>query len=87
MSCFSKPIRALVTCIALVCAFSAPALAQNTDYPLKPIHIVVTFPPGGSSDAMVRILSPRLSDKLGQQVVVDNRPGGKVTTMWMGLLG
>ncbi len=44
-------------------------------FPTKPIHVVVTFPPGGSSDAVVRMLVPRLNEKLGQQVVVDNRPG------------
>ncbi len=51
------------------------AQAQKSDYPNKPIRLVVTFPPGGSSDGVVRILVPRLSEKLGQQVVVDNRPG------------
>jgi tripartite-type tricarboxylate transporter receptor subunit TctC len=51
-----------------------PAQAQ-TEFPNKPIRIVVTFPPGGSADAVVRMLTPRLTEKLGQQVVVDNRPG------------
>jgi tripartite-type tricarboxylate transporter receptor subunit TctC len=51
------------------------AVAQGADYPSKPIKIVVTFPPGGSSDAIVRILSTRLNDKLGQALVIDNRPG------------
>ena len=44
-------------------------------FPTKPIHVVVTFPPGGSTDAVVRMLVPRLNEKLGQQVIVDNRPG------------
>jgi tripartite-type tricarboxylate transporter receptor subunit TctC len=51
------------------------AHAQKTDYPNKPIRMVVTFPPGGSTDVVLRMLLPRLNDKLGQQVVVDNRPG------------
>ncbi len=61
----------------LAFAFSAslPVGAQPTDYPNKPIKVVVTFPPGGSSDAIIRMLSPRLNDKLGQPLVVDNRPG------------
>jgi len=52
-----------------------PAEAQPTDYPQKPIKVVVTFPPGGSSDAIVRILSGRINEKLGQPLVIDNRPG------------
>jgi tripartite-type tricarboxylate transporter receptor subunit TctC len=55
--------------------YSGLAFAQTTDYPNKPIKIVVTFPPGGSSDAIIRILSTRLNDKLGQPLVIDNRPG------------
>ena len=50
----------------------APAAA---DWPRQPIRMVVTFPPGGSADAVVRMLVPRLNEKLGQPVVVDNRPG------------
>ena len=55
--------------------YSGLAFAQTADYPNKPIKIVVTFPPGGSSDAIIRILSTRLNDKLGQPLVIDNRPG------------
>lgn len=73
--------RRFVQCPQWLCvlafAFSAsiPVGAQPTDYPNKPIKVVVTFPPGGSSDAIIRMLSPRLNDKLGQPLVVDNRPG------------
>jgi tripartite-type tricarboxylate transporter receptor subunit TctC len=51
------------------------AQAQAGDYPSKPIRVVVTFPPGGSTDAVLRLLAPRLGERLGQQIVVDNRPG------------
>jgi len=56
---------------------AVPAAAQTAppDYPNKPIRVVVTFPPGGSTDAVIRMLTPRLNDKLGQAVIVDNRPG------------
>ena len=60
---------------AAVLALALPAVQAQTDFPNKPIRIVVTFPPGGSADAVVRLLAPRLNEKLGQQVVVDNRPG------------
>ncbi len=53
----------------------APAHAQGADYPTKPIRMVVTFPPGGSTDAVIRLIEPRLNERLGQQIVVDNRPG------------
>ncbi len=54
---------------------SLSVVAQAADYPSKPIKIVVTFPPGGSADAIIRILSTRLNDKMGQPLVIDNRPG------------
>jgi len=61
--------------VAMLALGTASATLAQADYPNKPIRVVVTFPPGGSADAVVRSLVPRLNDKLGQQVVVDNRPG------------
>ena len=69
-------VRALVA--LAVAALSTTAFAQAgapSDYPKQPIRMVVTFPPGGSADAVVRMVAPRLEEKLGQPVVVDNRPG------------
>jgi tripartite-type tricarboxylate transporter receptor subunit TctC len=48
---------------------------QSTSYPTKPIKIIVGFAPGGGSDFIARTLSKNLQDKLGQSVIVDNRPG------------
>ena len=56
-------------------AVAATAQGPAADYPKQPVRMVVTFPPGGSADAVVRMIVPRLSEKLGQQVIVDNRPG------------
>lgn len=63
--------------LALASAVLSGSLqAQTSDFPRQqPIRMVVTFPPGGSADAVVRMLLPRLNERLGQQVVVDNRPG------------
>ena len=54
-------------------AFAAVALAA--DYPTRPVRMVVPFAPGGASDFVGRILQPRMSELLGQQVVIDNRSG------------
>lgn len=51
------------------------AWAQAPAWPSKPISLVVTYPPGGGADAMARLIAPRLSESLGQNVVVENKPG------------
>jgi tripartite-type tricarboxylate transporter receptor subunit TctC len=61
--------------IAFIAAMVVAFAAQAQEWPAKPVRIVVPFPPGGSADLMPRILSERLSEKWGQPVIVDNRPG------------
>jgi len=60
--------------LALMLAGASPcALAQA--FPAKPVRIIVAFPPGGGTDIVARTISPKLSEFLGQQVVIDNRSG------------
>src|SRR3954469_18970128 len=56
-------------------AFAPTALAQSSPYPNKPIRIVVPFAPGGGSDFIARFIAQRLTTGLGQQVIVENKPG------------
>jgi tripartite-type tricarboxylate transporter receptor subunit TctC len=72
MTTLARTLLALATGLTML---AGAGQAQTPDYPNKPIRMVVTFPPGGSTDVVVRMLVPRLNEKLGQQVVVDNRPG------------
>jgi len=68
------PICSL-TVVAALAATSASAQTPTPTWPARPIRMIVTFPPGGSTDAVVRIIAPKLGERLGQQIIVDNRPG------------
>jgi tripartite-type tricarboxylate transporter receptor subunit TctC len=65
----------LIAAFVLALALSpAPGFAQAT-YPNKPIRMIVPFAPGGASDFVARIVTPKLGDALGQQIIIDNRAG------------
>ena len=75
----NKRLHALVctavasaTCIAMTVL---PGLAKASDYPVRPVTIVVGYSPGGANDVLARIVAEKLSLSLGQSVVVENRPG------------
>jgi tripartite-type tricarboxylate transporter receptor subunit TctC len=65
-----------LACIAACAALMpSPAPAQGDIYPSKPIKVIVPFPAGGAADLSIRTLGPKLTEFLGQPIVIDNKPG------------
>jgi tripartite-type tricarboxylate transporter receptor subunit TctC len=67
-----KQVRALAVA-ALALGFAAAAFAQS--YPSRPIRVIVPYPPGDAADILSRLIGPKVSERLAQQMVVENRPG------------
>ncbi len=70
---FTTPLRLLALAVAALGLVCSAARAQ--DYPVKPVKWVVPYPPGGTTDILARLIGQYLSEHLGQQFVIDNRPG------------
>jgi tripartite-type tricarboxylate transporter receptor subunit TctC len=68
--------RTTIACLTLFVAQFAVESASAQTYPTRPIRVIVTTSPGGLSDVFVRTLTEPLHKRLGQPVVVENRPGG-----------
>ena len=62
-------------CTLLLLLIASSTMAQPAAYPSRPVRIVAGFPPGSSIDTLARVLGPKLNERLGQPVVIDNRPG------------
>src|ERR1700709_1956595 len=58
-----------------ISAFASMGTASALDYPTRPVRFVVGYPPGGATDILARLIGQRLSEKLGQQFVIENKPG------------
>ena len=71
-------ISKIVAYIALIGALFALGIAAHAQqpYPSRPVRYIIPFPPGGSTDPMGRMVAAKLTERMGQQVIVDNRPGG-----------
>jgi tripartite-type tricarboxylate transporter receptor subunit TctC len=73
MKAFFYSLLAALLCIA---GGASPEPAQAQSYPTKPVRLVIPYPPGGGTDTIMRPFVQHLSERLGQQVVIDNRGGG-----------
>ncbi len=67
---------ALAACLAALVSLAVPASAQDA-YPAKPIRVVVGYSAGGGNDLVMRVIAPKMSEALGQPVIVENRPGAQ----------
>ena len=78
---FPRTIRTIATVLGLMLALAVPAFAD--DYPSRPITVIVPFPPGGSSDIVMRLVAHKVSESTGQTIIIENRPGaaGNVAAM------
>src|SRR3954454_2585883 len=68
-----RPMSRLALAVLAAVLATAPVLAQP--YPNRPITLVVPFPPGGSTGIVARVIAEKMSETLGQSIVIDNRPG------------
>ena len=70
---FAVVTVAAAVCVAVLANMQPEAAAQN--YPVKPIRVIVPYPPGGTSDILTRLIGAKLTESWGQQIIADNRTG------------
>ena len=68
--------RTFARTLALAALLAFPAVSLAQAYPSRPVRMIIPFPPGGTLDFVGRMLAQKLSEQMGQQFVVENRPGG-----------
>jgi tripartite-type tricarboxylate transporter receptor subunit TctC len=64
---------------AAALSFASAQIVQADDFPSRPVHIVIAFPPGGPTDFVGRVVAEKMRDTLGQSVIIDNKPGANGT--------
>src|SRR6478735_12280619 len=71
--------RKFMLASTLALPLARPRIGRASAWPDRPIRLVVTFPPGGASDIAARIIAPVLAERLGQPIVIENKPGAGST--------
>jgi tripartite-type tricarboxylate transporter receptor subunit TctC len=79
MNYYLKKYSALTVLALFISFVSQFASAQTGPYPNRPIKIIIPFPPGNTTDIMTRLIAPKLQERLGQAIIVENKPGGAGT--------
>ena len=80
-------MRLAIAAVALTPSYVISTSAWAQDYPSKPIRLVVPYSPGGANDTVARLLGQKMSESVGQTVVIDNKPGasgmGRGICQWL----
>src|ERR1044071_540219 len=71
----SSALHAALGFAVVACMTHAPGIAAQP-YPARPVRLVVPFPPGGSNDIVARVVGASLGERIGKQIIIDNRAGG-----------
>jgi tripartite-type tricarboxylate transporter receptor subunit TctC len=79
MNYYLKKYSSLAVLALFISFVSQFASAQTGPYPNRPIKIIIPFPPGNTTDIMTRLIAPKLQERLGQAIIVENKPGGAGT--------
>jgi tripartite-type tricarboxylate transporter receptor subunit TctC len=74
-----RKIRSLLIAAAALLPLAAAQSAKADDFPSRPVHIVIAFPPGGPTDFVGRVVADKMKASLGQSVIIDNKPGANGT--------
>src|SRR5512144_2272822 len=79
MKTFRRAARVILVAATLAATAFAPISSHAQSYPVRPVKVVVPFSPGGAVDGPMRVIAQELSKRLGQQIVVENKPGAGAT--------